>query len=706
MAAIKDPDNATLTASEKITLKVVAKLDIYREYIIKQAYYLARLDARYGEDISRTNLTHRMASLLLKKSKGQFKQGSFSYFRKGHVLVSVAHQMLLNDEAEESPLLATETQFRGMNPHVVVGCLFIPLDQDRRFRPEDGAEKRKPLFKKTRDTLYKHGHVLGKAYDVFSSDLTDEIVMIGKYSANMLMSLYLNSSDYNDDSEKRKETPTLRLARADAAIDYIVNHVCGKPICFAPVPDSRARVAKHRVFFADTYEELDVQHTWFINWFGEAWQTALYEYYNQYEVGEAAMEDMRVALARGYHKSRTSQRLSWQKALNFFKKKEANIVEWGLNEKKHGFYYRRMARIYKAGIGTMTGFMIESDLSASGIGSLAMNMGNLPMAKEVCLAGTLATNDAHRGITEDIMHAVIDDRAEVDKLIHRYYKQFKKLNTELAHGQTAKTTAMRWMQQLAKYCSKDVPICYIGTTTEYPVSKLCLNNAQIKASSTDNFFKDIAFGEVTEEMISDLYEVRFPGMIEWIAEFNSLATIGVERNIHTLFYHMPDGVKSASPSYTVGRQFKTTAVDFELKSRTIDFQMRMPIEVDAGRIVWSTPYQQKLTNKLISFFANSTQSEDAYGKRKISKEFKAKYDYVPVVKHDGYHVRLGDSGNLTEVAYDWRAEQLVEKPSVKAYREICTFLGLGVKKLRIKPMGMKLSDLKFSNVKRASFMMT
>jgi len=665
LEAIKAPDSVTVTARERLVLKMVRHVELDREFIVKQSMYNAVSDSVYGRDIARTNLVHRMANIVRKRMKG--KVNGVNRFEQGTLFIDVAQQLYWLDQAEESPLIS-EYKSYGYDGEIKYNVKpnFIPLDLTlKKNNKEDDEERKLPLFTRCRDTIYRPGHGIGRPWVRFSSDLSDMVLTIGRYSKDVLMKLYTASSDYND--TERKESQVDRYIRAEEAIDYIHDHVCGKPLVFSAVPDSRTRVSKYRIFFADSNEELDVRYTWFINFYGEGWQTALYELYDMYELDEDGMEDLRVAMARQWRKKNGHGRTSWKKANNMFAKHSKEIIEHCLKDFSHGLYYPRMSRLYKNGVGTMTGFLIEADLSASGIGTAAMCVRSKKMAQRTALAGSATPADAHRSIVEKILFSVMNNK-EAHELIEKHYKIIKKKNTEVTHAQTIDVTASSWNELLDK----------LGATHQ----------------------------EVTSELVRKVYDEEMPGMLQWIEAITSITEPGVNKGFPVLYFYAPDGAKCATSAFSESRIFQSRAVDADLKSKTMKFQMRMPIEVHNKRIVWKDYAHdgEIIKNKLMGAWANFIQAEDAYGMRMISRSFKAKHNYVPIVKHDGYHVKLGHVKSLAEDVYEWRVYQFKEQPIKKYFESIADFLN--IKRIELPEGDMKLSDLKFKCVGEAPFIMT
>ena len=661
--AIKNPDAVTVTSRERLVLKMVNHVILEKEFIIKQSMYLALSDNTYGHDIARTNLIHRMASIVRKRMKG--KISGVSRYEQGTLLVDVAQQLYWVDQANDSPLIGEyyTYSFNGeiktnVRPH------FVPIDLSPQLRK--GAEPQIPLVRKCRDTLYRPGFAIGKAYDVFAKDLSEMTVMIAKYSPDLLLKLYMQSNDYND--LERAESQADRIIRAEAAIDYLTEHVLGKALVFVSVPDSRTRVARYRLFFADSKEELDVRHTWFINFYGEGWQTALYELYEQYELTDDGIEDLIVAMTRQWIKSGNSQRTSWRKSRQIFKKNNVEILKHCANDYSHGVYYPRMAKLFRAGSGVMTGFLIEADLSASGIGSAALNIRSKKMADATALAGSATTRDAHRKVVERVLYSIIDEDM-AQQIIHKYYKIIKKRNTEVSHAQTVSVSAQVWNKMLDD----------MGVDHE----------------------------ELTEEVLRNIYDEEMPGMLAWIEAITSITPAGVAKGHPVLFFHASDGCKCATSAFSESRIFQSRAVDKNLKSRTILFQMRMPIEVVNNRIVYDNYAQgesKKIRNKMMGAWANMIQADDAHGMRFISKNFKAEHGYVPLVKHDGYHVKLGDIKSLTTHTHAWRVHQFENQPIKRAFYEISDFLKL--KRIPLPEGTLKRSDMNYAHVGEAPFMMT
>ena len=661
LEAIKNPESVKVTANERLVLKLVKHVELEINFIIKQSMYLAKKDSEYGADIARTNLVHRMANMVRKRMKG--KINGVSRFRQAKLYVDVAQQLYWLDQAKEEPLIA-ESKSWGFNDEIkyIVRPRFITMDLEN--RPKD-EELKLPLFRKCRDTLYRPGHKMGKAWDEFSRNLARIDLMITKYSADVLLQLYMRSSDYLD--TERKESQSERYIRAKAAAEYIANEVAGKAISLVPNPDSRSRVAKYHYYFSDTKKELDVNHTWLINFYGEAWQTALFEYYDRYELTAEGMEDLRVAMARQWRKSNGHGRTSWKKANTIFAKHRDEILAHCAKDYDHGMYFPRMAKLYKAGIGTMTGFMIEADLSASGIGTAAMCIGSKKMAGAVALDGKATPADAHRSIVDRILSEVVTDEVKTT-LFNTQYKLLKKKNTEVTHAQSVDVTAVAWNKLL------------------------------------DSF--GVSHDEVTSELVRRVYDEEMPGMLEWIESITSLTEVGVRKGHPVLYFFAPDGVRCATSAFTESRIFQSVSVDKDLKSKTMKFQMRMPIEVENKRIVWKS-YEHDgdtIKNKMMGAWANFIQAEDAYGMRFISKKFLAEHNYVPIVKHDGYHVRLGDVKSLTTITYEWRLYQLNDKPIKKYFDSISEFLN--IPKIELPDYGMKPSDMKYKDVGEAPFMMT
>ena len=661
--AINNPESVKVTARERLVLKMVKHVMLEKDFIIKQAMYLAISDSVYGQDIARTNLIHRMSSIVRKRMKG--KVNGVSRYEQATIFVDVALQLYLLDQAEDTPLIR-EFKTYGYDGEIKVNVKNTFIAMDLTPKKNIDGEPKLPLIRKCRDTIYRPGHVIGKAWDEFALNLADVTLMIAKYTPELLLKLYMQSSDYNDLS--RSESQADRIIRAKAAIKYITEEVCGKPLAFVSVPDSRTRVAKYRIFFADTAEELNVEHVWFINFYGEGWQTALYELYEQYELTEDGIEDLIVAMTRRWVKAGDSQRTSWRKSKQLFKKHNVEILEHCSKDYSDGVYYPRMAKLFKAGVGTMTGFLIEADLSASGIGSAGLNIHSKKICDATALTGSATPSDAHRTVVERVLFSVMDKELALD-VIHKYYKIVKKKNTEVTHAQTIDVSAQVWNQLLDD----------LGLEHE----------------------------EVTADMLRNIYDEEMPWLLPWIEAITSITQVGVRKGYPVLYFHASDGCKCATSAFAESRVFMSRAVDRQLKSRTIKFQMRMPIEVRNGQIVYDDYAQgdnYKIRNKMMGAWANFIQADDAHGMRFISKNFKADHGYVPIVKHDGYHVKLGHVKSLTEHTHAWRVHQFDHQPVKRAFHEIADFLK--IKKIELPEGDMKKSDMYYKHVGEAPFMMT
>ncbi len=650
-----------VTRNEERVLESAYKVLNY-ENIIKQAYSEALVWSIDGK-VERTNVIGRMSHIIKGVLNGKVK-GYTKYGYAKHLL-DVSFQCYQFNIGSDEPLLSEFSEYRANGTPIIYLKSLFDVEAIKR---KDNNEV-VPLFTKCKSTSYSNAHTMGINWKLFASHLTQEILTIPTLPKEYLLNLFKNSGEYDNSKEGKeysgKESLVTKILRAQEAIDYIFDEVMDKPLVFSAVPDSRSRVAKYRIFFTDG-RELDNQYTWFINFFSESWRTNLYEKFHKKELNEDGLETLKVTAARFWYKQTHMKRLSWRKAKNLFKKNSEEILNVCSNDSGHGIYYPRIAKLINAGIGTMTGFMLEADLSASGIGTAAMNIHSKSMAEVTSLCGKATPADAHRDLVERVMRSVIEDENVIQYWIHKDYKMLKKMNTEITHAQTIKVSADKWTHKLQVEYGIDCP-------------------------------------SVTEDILFDVYNDVMPGMLQWIGAITSVTKVGVLKGHSVLSWRAMDGVKCSSSAYTKSRAFSAVAVNKEGKTRRLALVMNMPIELDNKGIVYDGP-EGKHNNKMMGAWANFIQADDAFLKRNISKTCKAEHGFVPIVKHDGYYAHVNDVKPMVEAAYEARLFQFREQPIKHGFEQIANFLN--IKAIELPTMNMKESDMKMKTPSEACLMMT
>lgn len=654
-------NNDKVTHNELRVLESAYKVLNY-ENIIKQAYSEALVWSSDGK-VERTNVIGRMSHIIKGVLNGKVK--GYTKFGYAKHLLDVAFQCYQFNIDGDTPLLTEHSEYRGDGKII----MYLKPQFDIEAMATRDNKGVVPLFTKCKPTTYSNAHTMGINWKVFASNLTEEILTIPTLPKKYLLELFMNSGEYDNSEEGKayngKESLSLKIVRAKEAIDYLFNEVMDKPLVFSAVPDSRSRVAKYRVFFTDG-RELDSQYVWFINFFSESWRTNLYEKYNKKALSEDGLEVLQVTAARFWYKQTHMKRLSWRKAKNMFKKNTAEILTACSLDTHHGVYYPRISKLIKAGVGTMTGFMLEADLSASGVGTAAMNIRSKPIAEVTSLCGKATPADAHRELVEEVMRSVITDENVIQYWIHKDYKMLKKLNTEITHAQTVAVTASKWTRKLQD---------------EYGLN--C--------------------SDITEGMLYEIYERIMPGMLQWIGSITSVTKVGVMKGHSVLSWRALDGVKCSSSAYTRARQFSAVAVNKEGKTRRLALHMDMPIELDAKGIVYEGP-EGKYNNKMMGAWANFVQGDDAFLKRYISKLCKAEHGFVPIVKHDGYYAHVNDIKPMIIAAGEARLFQYREQPIKKGFEQVADFLK--IKSIELPVLNLKESDMKSANPAEACHMMT
>ena len=189
----------------------------------------------------------------------------------------------------------------------------------------------------------------------------------------------------------------------------------------------------------------------------------------------------------------------------------------------------------------------------------------------------------------------------------------------------------------------------------------------------------------------------------------SITRVGVLKGHDILTWRAPDGVKCSSSAYAKSRKFTAVCVDKNDKTRTLALQKDMPIEIGPnGQVVYDgvdrNGNSYRIQNKEMGFWANNVQSDDAWMKRTIVKGCKIKYDFVPIVKHDGYYTHANNVKNMIGITYDVRKLQFKLQPMKSAFEQCATFLG--IKSIDLRDGDMKISDMRFLHPEEGSFMMT
>ncbi len=647
---MKNIENRNVTKRERRTL-LSASMVLNQENLIKTSYIEALEKSTTGK-VDRTNLIAHMAIKVKKVLSG--KVTGFTRFTYALHMPDVAWQIYIINKESDNPLIVEHSEYRsdGMPVTYLKPRFNIQEEQKK-------AGSRIPIIAKSKGTTYRNPQSMGLNWKLFCEYMVQQHVTIIKLPREVYMDFFRASGEYDNsipgEEYSGKESLAMKEKRAYAAVDYILEQVVGQPLVLSPVPDSRSRVAKYRIFFADSGEELDNEHTWFINFFSESWRTNLYELYDRYALTEEGLEVLEVSAARHYWKVLHAKRISWRKAKKLFKSHRDEIIKICKADRHHGLYYPRMAKLIEAGVGTETGFMLEADLAASGIGSAALNIHSLPMAQATSVAGSPTPADAHRRLVEEILDKVCTE-SQIDHLIAIDYKGLKKLNVEVTHAQSIKVTTMKWNRKLAEH--------------------------------------GIA-AELRDEDIIEVYDRVMPGMLSWIGAVTSITIAGVVKGHDVLTWRAPDGVKCSSSAYTKSRKFYAVAVDKNDKTVRLAMQMDMPIEVGPdNKIVYEGPGDNgepvKYNNKTMGAWANLIQADDAWLKRTIVKWCMRDYGFAPIVKHDGYYTHPNNVKNMIATTYEVRKLQFELQPIKQGFEQLAKFLNLNHIEL---PVGsMRLSD--------------
>ncbi len=641
--------------------------------IVKTAYADALRDSHDGR-VERTNVCGRMSHTIKNQLRGKVK--GKSRFNLATHIMNVAFQCYQMDFDSETPSCGEITTYKHDGNKVIYlrPKNFFPASWVTKHQVE---REEAPIHPKCSATSYRNGHSMGKAYNVFAKNLVGQVFMMYKADTAEYMTMFRKTAEYDNSKEGKeyggKESLEMKLLRAEKALEYLEEHVMGQPIVFSPVPDSRSRVAKYRYYFVDG-RELDTQHTWFMNFFSESWRSNMFETYDTMPLNDKGMDALKVTAARYHWKGITSQRLSWKKARSYFSKHEEKILSVMTDDRDHGFYYPKMAELIVAGVGTETGFMLEADLSASGIGSAAMNIHSKGIAEVTALTGKATPADAHRTIVWRVLGHMFDwDEALIVELIHEDYKALKKINVEITHAQTVGTTTNRW-------------------------------NAKAKQLRPDH---DAI--ELLEDDLRAIYDDVMPGLLEWIETVTSITQVGVNRDIPVLFFRAPDGVKCATSAYTKGREFSAHAVNKNAKSRRLALKMDMPIEVDAKGICYegvnTAGEKVKFINKMMGAWANLIQADDAWMLRAISLLMFEAFGIVPLVKHDGYYIHPNLVNDMIAFTYEVRKEQFIKRPLLSSFNQIASFLEMNVEG-DLADHGMTINDFNSACPEESPLMMT
>ncbi len=673
-----DVKEMRLSRKEKVELLDALKVENAKDILVNA--YLIALESSTTGEVERTNLIGRMMPEV-KKSLGHLK-GFNRYGYMKHI-ADVSFQLYQMDLDSESPHFYELTTYRDDGHKLIYIQPRFSVDGEQ----ERKNAKKVKIFAKSRATTYRNAQTAGLNWKLYCSYMVETYVRIVDIPDDLMLTMFKNSEEYlSDSSNESKES---KLLRAMEAIEYLRKEVIGNKLALSPVPDARTRVAKYRVFFA-TGEELNHKYTWFINFFSESWRTNLYELWDQKPLDESGLESLKVAAARFYHKKNTAQRLSWRKSLKLFEKNRYQVLKACYADLNHGVYYPRIAKLIEMGVGTMTGFMLEADLSASGIGSAAMNIHSLELAKATALAGSATPADAHRSVVEACLRYMIADENTIQRIIADNYKVVKKINVELTHAQTVKTTAARWTGFIESL--RDSKYKWSDTSPVNPMLR--------------SFFVPISvdgFVPMTADVLTAIYDDLMPGLLPWIKAITSITKVGVMKGHDVLTWRAPDGVRCSTSAFAESRKFTAYAVDKNSKTRSLVLQMDMPIEIGPNGIVYEGP-EGPIRNKMMGAWANLVQADDAWMKREITKICKINHGFVPVVKHDGYYVHPNNIKTMINVVGDVRKRQFELRPIKRAFEQIADFLGIS--KIELPDFGMKLSDMRWAHQNEAPFMMT
>jgi len=649
------PADRHVTKRERKILES-ANMVLNYETIIKECFIDALEQSTTGK-IERTNLISKMAIRIKRTLTG--KVSGFTRFTFANHMPDVAWQTYIFNKNSANPLIAEYSEYRSDGrPITYLQPLFSI--EDEVARNNNGNV---PSFAKSRGTSYRNAQSMGINWKLYCDHMIRQSVTIIELGKEEYLEMFRSTGEYDNSKDGEeysgKESLAMKEIRAERAVDYIIEHVVGKELVLSPVPDSRSRVAKYRLYFADG-EEVNPQHAWFINYFSESWRTNLYELWVKEELTADGLESLKVSAARAWYKDNTSKRISWRKAKAMFKNSSEAILTHCKEDRDHGMYYPRMAELIEAGVGTLTGFMLEADLAASGIGSAALNIHSLPMAKATSVAGAATPADAHRELVEEIMKKVISDEDVIEHWIAKDYKKLKKMNVEVTHAQSIKVTTAKWNAKLSGEYGLTIP-------------------------------------ELTEEDLSEVYNRIMPGMLQWIAAITSITIAGVTKGYDVLTWRAPDGVKCSTSAYTKSRKFSAVAVDKNDKTVRLALQMDMPIEVGMnGSIAYEGPDDNgeavKYQNKTMGAWANLIQADDAWIKRTIVKYCSSSHNFVPIVKHDGYYTHANNTKNMIAVAYEVREQQFKLQPIKSGFEQMAEFLK--IYKIELPSGSMTLKDFR------------
>jgi len=640
---------------------------------VKRAYAEALRDSHDGR-VERTNVCGRMSHSIKNQLSGKIK--GLTRFELSRHTLDVAFQCYQMDFNSDTPSCGEIVTYKGDGHKVIyLRARFLPSAY---LTDRANGEGDVPVFTRCSSTSYRNGHTMGFGWKQFATNLSSQVFMMYKADTSIYYDMFKATAEYDNSKDDKpysgKESLEMKLKRAKEALVYLEEYVMGKPIVFSAVPDSRSRVAKYRYYFVDG-TQLDPQHTWFINFFSESWRSNMFESYDTIALTKKGLDALKVTAARFHWKSATSRRMSWKKARSYYSKHETLILAHCSKDRGHGLYYPRMATLIKLGVGTETGFLLEADLSASGIGSAAMNIHSKGIAEATALTGKATPADAHRSVVEHVLAIMLEGKSAslTDTLIAIDYKNLKKINVEITHAQTVKTTTARWNQKVSE------------------------------------LLEGQDFVELTEDDLRAVYDLLMPGLLEWIETITSITMVGVSRDIPVLFFRAPDGVKCATSAYTKGREFSAHAVDKNAKSRRLALKMDMPIEVDAKGVCYEGVDEQgntvKYWNKTMGAWANMIQADDAWMLRAISLRMKEEFGIVPLVKHDGYYIHPNYVNDMIAHTYEVRKEQFIKRPLLRSFEQIASFLEMHVEG-DLADHGMTISDFNSACPSESPLMMT
>ena len=535
------------------------------------------------------------------------------------------------------------------------------------FEFEQEPEKTKPkgyvpIFSHCAPKGYREPHNLRAPWREHAKRVTQEPMVIASVPKYYWMAKYKGSEEFL--KESRNETQSEKVTRAKKAVEYIKS-IEGRVFYMSPEPDARGRAAKNRYFFEDG-EELDRNYTWMMNWYGESWRTNMFKMAEGIELSEGGLNQLKVAAARNWVKKTEGVRLGWTDAYKTFKGRKEEVLDFCRKDNSKGIYYPDMVKAIEGGVGSITNFMLEIDLAASGIGSLVMAVKEKGAAHLVGLLGSdMNAYDTHEHVVKELLKVMIHWKS-VEKIYREHKDDIRGASTEIAHGKTVK--------EMVKILNTFVKSIHTG---------------KIK--------------EITEEGFRVAYNKVLPGVLPLIEQMNRITEIGVKKaKVQTMYYETLDGVRCATSAYSKSRQYTIRATTKDGADIAIKMTKDMPIEYCENGILYEDEHG-KIKNKMLGACPNIIQSDDGMIMRIVCAAIKKITGRTPMTKHDGYYTHPNFTGETHLAIYHARRAQFTEDTIGSMARQIAKEANY---KVELKQGNLSIEDITFEEPRLGTFVMS